>query len=112
MTQIKPEYLRLLATIVLFALAMGLRLGAVNGITITHPIRADANDYYNYALNLKYHKTYSRSEFSDTAPKPDAVRAPGQGHVAVGLKTYVGQDGIGFLTGTKLPAARQSFQYG
>jgi len=77
MTQIKPEYLRLLATIVLFALAMGLRLGAVNGITIKHPIRADANDYYNYALNLKYHKTYSKSEFSDTVPKPDAVRAPG-----------------------------------
>ena len=46
MTSIKPEYLRLLATIILFALAMGLRLGAVNDTTIVAPIRADAADYY------------------------------------------------------------------
>ena len=77
MTSIKPEYLRLLGTVILFALAMSLRLGAVNNTVIDDPIRADATDYYNYALNLKYHHTYSRENFSSDAPQPDALRAPG-----------------------------------
>jgi len=94
MTSIKPEYLRLLATIILFALAMGLRLGAVNGTTIVAPIRADAADYYNYALNLKYHQTYSRSRFSDTVPQPDAVRAPGY---PAFLVPFVDQPPTGFM---------------
>jgi 4-amino-4-deoxy-L-arabinose transferase-like glycosyltransferase len=77
MTAIKPAYLRFLATVLLFALAMGLRLGAVNNTIIDAPIRADATDYYNYALNLKFHHTYSRQKFSDNTPQPDALRAPG-----------------------------------
>ena len=31
----------------------------------------------NYALNLKYHHTYSRANFSDKVPPADALRAPG-----------------------------------
>jgi 4-amino-4-deoxy-L-arabinose transferase-like glycosyltransferase len=77
MTSIKPEYLRFLGTVILFAIAMGLRLGAINNTVIDTPIRADAADYYNYALNLKYHHTYSRAKFSDNEPLPDALRAPG-----------------------------------
>ena len=77
MTTIKPEYLRFLGTIILFALSMSLRMGAVNNTVIDSPIRADAATYYNYALNLKYHHTYSRSKFSDNEPPPDAVSAPG-----------------------------------
>ena len=76
MTSIKPEYLRLFSTVVLFALAMSLRLGAVNNTVIDAPIRADATDYYNYALNLKYHHIYSRERFSGKTPQPDALRAP------------------------------------
>jgi len=77
MTATKPVYLRFLATVLLFALAMGLRLGAVNNTIIDAPIRADATDYYNYALNLKFHHTYSRQKFSANMPQPDALRAPG-----------------------------------
>ena len=77
MTATKPAYLRFLATVLLFALAMGLRLGAVNNTIIDVPIRADAADYYNYALNLKFHHTYSRQKFSANMPQPDALRAPG-----------------------------------
>ena len=77
MTSIKPKYLRFLGTVILFAIAMGLRLGAVNHTTIDAPIRADATDYYNYALNLKYHHSYSREKFSENEPSPDALRAPG-----------------------------------
>jgi 4-amino-4-deoxy-L-arabinose transferase-like glycosyltransferase len=56
---------------------MNLRLGAINTTVIDAPIRADATDYYSYALNLKYHHTYSRENFSSNAPQPDALRAPG-----------------------------------
>ena len=77
MTSIKPKYLRLLGTVVLFALAMGLRVGAVNNTVVEEPIHADAADYYTYALNLKFHRTYSREKFSSNAPQPDALRAPG-----------------------------------
>lgn len=77
MTAIKPEYLRFLGTVILFGIAMGLRLGAVNNTVIDGPIRADATDYYSYALNLKYHHTYSRAKLFDNAPLPDALRAPG-----------------------------------
>jgi 4-amino-4-deoxy-L-arabinose transferase-like glycosyltransferase len=77
MTSIKPEYTRLLGTVILFVLAMSLRLGAINNTVIEAPIRADATDYYNYALNLKYHHTYSRENFSSNTPQPDALRAPG-----------------------------------
>jgi 4-amino-4-deoxy-L-arabinose transferase-like glycosyltransferase len=88
MSSIKPQYLRLLATTTLFALAMGLRLGMVNNTTITTPLRVDAFDYYSYALNLKYHGTYSLSRFSGKAPEPDAVRAPGYPVFLVPLVDY------------------------
>lgn len=77
MASIKPKYLRFLGTVVLFALAMSLRLGAVNNTVVEEPIHADAADYYTYALNLKFHHTYSRDKFSSNAPQPDALRAPG-----------------------------------
>jgi 4-amino-4-deoxy-L-arabinose transferase-like glycosyltransferase len=77
MTSIKPEYLRFLGTVILFAIAMGLRLGAINDTVIDSPIRADATNYYNYALNLKYHHTYSKAKFSDNEPLPDALSGPG-----------------------------------
>ena len=77
MTSIKPTYLRFLGTVMLFSLALGLRLGAINNTVVEQPLHADATDYYTYALNLKYHQTYSRTRFSDNVPPPDALRAPG-----------------------------------
>jgi len=77
MTAIKPQYLRLLGTIVLFAIAAGLRLDAANTTVIDKPIRSDARDYYAYALNLKHHQTYAGGKYSDAVPQPDAVRPPG-----------------------------------
>ena len=88
MTSIKPKYLRFLGTVILFAIAMGLRLGAVNHTTIDAPIRADATDYYNYALNLKYHHSYSREKFSENEPSPDALRAPGYPAFLAPFVTY------------------------
>ena len=74
----KPPYLRYLAAAVLFAIAFGLRLGAVNQTTVPDPLRADADDYFTYALNLKHHGTFSRQTYNiDADPKPDAVRSPG-----------------------------------
>jgi 4-amino-4-deoxy-L-arabinose transferase-like glycosyltransferase len=88
MTSIKLKYLRFLGTVILFAIAMGLRLGAVNHTTIDVPIRADATDYYTYALNLKYHHSYSREKYSENKPSPDALRAPGYPAFLAPFVTY------------------------
>ena len=77
MTSIKPEHLRLLGSIILFAVAMGMRFGAVNDTYVNEPITADATDYYTYAIHLKYHHTYSKIPLPNDAPRPDAMRAPG-----------------------------------
>jgi 4-amino-4-deoxy-L-arabinose transferase-like glycosyltransferase len=77
MTSIKPNHLKFLGAFILFLLAMGLRLGAVNNTVINEPINADASDYYTYAVHLKYHHTYSRERLPGNAPQPDALRAPG-----------------------------------
>jgi len=78
MTGIKPGMPRYLAVLMIFAVAMGLRLGAVRQTAVDVPLRADASQYYSYALNLKYHHTFSIARFNaDRIPKPDAVRAPG-----------------------------------
>lgn len=74
---INPRMLSILAATALFAIAFGLRLGAISGTEVQNPIRGDAVDYYNYAVNLKRHRTYSRAMASETTPVPDAVRAPG-----------------------------------
>ncbi len=67
-----------LGAAILLILALGLRLGAVNNTVVDNPLRGDARDYYNYALNLKLNHTFS-STFDTRAdtPAPDAVRAPG-----------------------------------
>jgi len=77
MISIRPHYIKYLGSAILFALAFSLRIDVVNNTTIDHPIRADAADYYSYALNLKHHNTYSRERLAEGIPKPDAVRSPG-----------------------------------
>jgi 4-amino-4-deoxy-L-arabinose transferase-like glycosyltransferase len=77
MTSIKPEYLRILGSVILFTLAMSLRVDAVNNTVIDEPINADATDYYTYAVHLKYHHTYSREKLPSNDPQPDALRTPG-----------------------------------
>ncbi len=89
MTAVKPKYLRLLGSVILIAIAVSMRLGAINQTVVDVPIRADAAHYYNYALNLKYHQVYSRDTFpSETPPKPDALRAPGYAAFLVPFVEY------------------------
>ena len=58
-----------------------LRFGAVANSVVDVPVRADAKDYYMYALNMQEFGVYSRSVSgltgSSTAPAPDALRSPG-----------------------------------
>jgi 4-amino-4-deoxy-L-arabinose transferase-like glycosyltransferase len=73
-----PRYLQYLAAAIVFAIALGMRIGAVNQTSVDIALRADARDYYSYALNLKHYATFSRQTYSETtAPPPDAVRTPG-----------------------------------
>ena len=70
--------MKYLAVTLLFAIAMGMRLEAINGTAIDDDLRADAGFYYLYALHLKYHHVFSGAPFDSTRiPKPDAVRSPG-----------------------------------
>ena len=73
----RPEYLLRLALAVILAVAFGLRLGAINETVVIDPIRADAYDYFNYAINLKRHGVYSRTPAGAETPQPDALRSPG-----------------------------------
>lgn len=68
-----------LFVLILF-LGGALRFIAVEETVVIAPIRADAADYFHYAYNLKYHRSYSRTPPTmngDVAPTPDAVRSPG-----------------------------------
>lgn len=85
--RIAPWYWLGVAT--LLVLAITLRLGAANRTVVDHPLRPDADDYYNYALNLKFHHVYSRTAYSKTSvPRADAVRAPGYPFWLVWLISY------------------------
>lgn len=78
MTVSRQQLLKFLAVTLLFAIAMGMRLEAINGTAIDDDLRADAGFYYLYALHLKYHHVFSGAPFDSTRiPKPDAVRSPG-----------------------------------
>ena len=67
------------ASILLFVLALGIRLSVVLDTEVIAPVRADAADYVAYAYNLEQHGVYSREPtfFVGNAPeRPDAVRSP------------------------------------
>lgn len=53
------------------------RINAVTNTYVDVPLRADAYDYYKYAVNLKLNHTYSRSEPYGDDIQPDAIRTPG-----------------------------------
>ena len=83
------RYLQYLAVALMFAIALAMRIGAINHTSVDIALRADARDYYSYALNLKHHATFSRQVYSETtAPPPDAVRTPGYPAFLVPLVDY------------------------
>jgi hypothetical protein len=70
----------LLGLLVVFALGLFLRLGAVAGSEVNSPLRSDAKEYFFYAVNLQESGSYSLSipkAYSEQVPVPDARRAPG-----------------------------------
>lgn len=77
MLNLGPRKRRYLLVALLFILAFSLRFYAINNTVVDAPLRADAGDYYLYALNLKKHGVYSRAQSSTSVPAPDALRTPG-----------------------------------
>lgn len=79
MTRNIKQLIGLLLIVSLFAIAFSLRIGAINHTEINAPVRADAADYYHYALNLRTFGTYSRSRQWKglDGPPPDSFRSPG-----------------------------------
>jgi len=77
-----PKIRYLAYIVILFSIAYGahLRYTVLTSTVIHHPIRADAVDYYSYAINIKQYGVYSKSSTLneiDSKPEPDALRAPG-----------------------------------
>lgn len=67
--------------LVLF-IAFFFRVIMISDIRYHYPVRNDAREYYNYAINLKFNQSYSRQapqSISDPAfkPVPDKIRPPG-----------------------------------
>ena len=77
MLSIQSNHTKCFGVIVVFVLSLSLRMYAIIFTVIDVPIRADASDYYKYALILKYHQTYSRQDITESNLQPDAVRSPG-----------------------------------
>jgi len=89
MTSDRARLLYWLGAAAVLVLALAMRLGAVNNTVVDSPLRADARDYYSYALNLKFHRVFSRATYSESAtPAADAVRAPGYPLWLVPLVSY------------------------
>lgn len=70
------QHKRFINIAILLVLALGLRLYAINETIVHVPLRADAGEYYSYALNLTKYGVYSRSRNANSAPQPDAYRSP------------------------------------
>lgn len=77
----KGSILLIPIVIALFSIVYGchLRYMGFTQTIIDSPLRADANDYFNYAKNLHTFGIYSREYANDNSqpPEPDALRSPG-----------------------------------
>lgn len=70
----RPAERAVLVSIVVIV-AAALRVGFVTTAHVQAPLRVDAGQYAQYAVNLVEHGTYSLSE--QTPPPPDSFRSPG-----------------------------------
>ena len=64
----------------IIVLSIVMRVIVIDETEIDTPIRADAYDYYHYAINLKLFNVYSKQVYAGEGrftPEPDAVRSPG-----------------------------------
>jgi len=63
----------------LFLILIGiyLRYLAVQYSIVDSPVRADAQDYYSYAVNMREWGVYSNEYEASVHPKPDSLRSPG-----------------------------------
>ncbi|MCI5218991.1 MAG: hypothetical protein D3914_07330 [Candidatus Electrothrix sp. LOE2] len=70
---------RFLPTLLLFVLALGLRLEMTGRTIVNVPVRADARQYYAVAYNILTYGVISTvfPDGSKTSPRPDSLRCPG-----------------------------------
>ena len=54
-----------------------LRYFVVQYSIVDTPVRADAQDYYSYAVNMQEWGVYSNEYKASDSPKPDSLRSPG-----------------------------------
>lgn len=74
-----PHWPDMACVLLLFCLALSVRLSYQSEAIIDHPIRADAREYFLLAYNLYRYNVYSAepSTLSNTPPQPNFRRSPG-----------------------------------
>lgn len=80
------------ALFVVFALALWIRLYYVHTAVVDHPLRGDAVQYFNYALNLVHHHVFSMAEVEAGTPPPDSFRDPGYPAFLAGMIAMRGEE--------------------
>jgi len=76
------QLLGVVGLVLVMTIAIFFRITMISETSYDSPIRNDAREYYQYAINLKYHHTYSRQtprqkSAQDFLPVPDKARPPG-----------------------------------
>ena len=77
---VERKHVHILIVVAIILYGLHLRFAAVTLTEVNTPIRADAQDYFFYALNLNQYSVFSRENtFTKTIeePTPDALRSPG-----------------------------------
>ena len=74
---LKKQYIVCFFIFFLIVIGIYLRFLAIQHSLVDTPIRADARDYYSYAMNMHEWGVYSKEYQAVKSPEPDALRSPG-----------------------------------
>jgi len=74
---LKKQYVIYSCMFLFFLIGIYIRFLAVQYSVVDIPIRADASDYYSYAMNMHEWGVYSKENAAIEKPEPDALRSPG-----------------------------------
>ncbi len=74
---LKRKHFIYLSMLLMIMLGVYIRYLAVQYSIVDSPVRADAQDYYSYAVNMREWGVYSNEYKASVSPKPDSLRSPG-----------------------------------
>ncbi|RFS33274.1 hypothetical protein DYI81_04985 [Acinetobacter sp. SWAC5] len=75
--ELKEKKIIYFSMFIMIMLGLYLRYLVVQYSVVDTPLRADAREYYNYAVNIHEWGVYSKDHAISESPKPDSLRSPG-----------------------------------